>query len=146
MRITQEADYALRIVYCLAADGGILDAGKISQMVGVTDRFTVKILRKLMCGGIVRSHKGALGGYELAEDPRGITLRSVVETIDGPTEITRCLDSQYQCTRTHELKHLCVFHQIFAKINKDIAEKMEKVTLGTLIGDEVDIEDILSKI
>ncbi len=146
MRITQEADYALRIAYLLAKDGGVLGASALAESAGVTERFTLKILRKMAQSGIVASKKGAGGGYMLATSPDEISMRRVVEVIDGPLEISRCLDNTYECTRTGDQKHLCAFHLIFAKINKSIAERMEAVTLGSLIDDSLDIEKILSKL
>ncbi len=146
MRITQEADYALRITYLLAKAGRVLDAGTISSEAGVTERFTVKILRKLVSGGIVGSKKGSKGGYELSLKPSEVSMRRIVELIDGPLEISRCLDSAYECTRTGEMKNRCTFHLIFSKISKYIAEKMDSVTLDALIKDDFDISELLSKI
>ena len=146
MRITQEADYALRIAYLLAKDGGVLGAGTLAEAAGVSERFTLKILRKMAQGGIIASKKGAFGGYTLAVPPADVSMRRVVEVIDGPVEISRCLDSTYECTRTGDKKHECAFHLIFSKINKSIAEKMDTVTLGALIDDNMDIEKILSNL
>ena len=145
MRITQEADYALRIVYLLAQRGKLTDSGTISTTVGVTDRFTVKILRKLVQGGLVTSQKGAAGGYQLALQPREISMRNVLETIDGPMCISRCLEDGYECTRTGDQKHCCTFHCIFGKINKNLIEALDKVTLDQVIGEDDDIETILKK-
>ncbi len=146
MRITQEADYALRISYLLAKDGGLMDAGSISKGVGVTDRFTVKILRKLTQSGIIKSQKGAQGGYRLAVPASEISLRRVLEIIDGPLAISRCLEDCYECTRVGDDKDSCFFHCIFAKLNTSLTERLEQVTLDQVIGDHADINQILSKI
>lgn len=146
MRITQEADYALRIIYVLAKDGGVLGSGSISTLSGVTERFTIKILRKLMQGGMVGSHKGVKGGYELIRTPDSISMLQVVELISGPIEISRCLDSAYECTRTGSEKSHCTFHLIFAKINKSIADKLGSITMDAVIADDLDIEKILQKL
>ncbi len=146
MRITQEADYALRIAYLLARDGGTLDSGAIAGAVGVTERFTVKILRKLTQSGVVASKKGAAGGYRLAQAPGDITMRHIVEIIDGPTEISKCLDGDYECSRVGNDKCQCTFHLIFAKINKTIADKLDAVTLDSVIDDNLDVGTILSRI
>ena len=66
MHITQETDYAVRIVYCLANSQGRKDARTISEEMGVTLRFSLKILHKLVQADIVKSYKGSKGGYELA--------------------------------------------------------------------------------
>ena len=146
MRITQEADYALRIAYLLAKDGGVLGAGTLAETAGVTERFTLKILRKLVQNGMVASKKGAGGGYMLAVTPKEVSVRRVVEAIDGMVEISRCLDGTYECTRMGDKKHECAFHLIFAKINKSIAEKMETITFDVLTDDNLDIEKILLKL
>ena len=146
MRITQEADYALRIAYLLAKDKGVLGAATLAERAGVSERFALKILRKLSQNGIVVSKKGAFGGYALAIPPEKANMRLIVEAIDGTVEISRCLDGAYECTRMGNKKHECAFHLIFAKINKSIAEKMETVTLDSLIGEDLNIENILSKL
>ena len=66
MYITQETDYAIRIVYCLAKSGVRRDARSISEEMCVSLRFALKILGKLAQGGLVSSFKGNRGGYELA--------------------------------------------------------------------------------
>ena len=91
MHMTLEADYAVRIVEFLAVNPGRADAKTISERTNVTLRFTLKILRTLVSDGIVRSYKGAKGGYELAKPPKEITLRSVIEAVEGPYMISRSL-------------------------------------------------------
>ncbi len=66
MYITQETDYAIRIVYCLAKSGARRDARSISEEMCISLRFALKILGKLAQGGLVSSFKGNRGGYELA--------------------------------------------------------------------------------
>ena len=99
MHMTLEADYAVRIVEFLAVNPGRADAKTISERTSVTLRFTLKILRTLVSDGIVRSYKGAKGGYELAKPPKEITLRSVIEAVEGPYMISRCQGDAYSAPR-----------------------------------------------
>ena len=69
MRITHEADYAIRVVYCLAYAGHRLSAKEISEQTGVTQRFALKILRKLIQADLIQSFKGVSGGYILNRTP-----------------------------------------------------------------------------
>lgn len=146
MRITQEADYALRIVYVLAKEEGILGSGNIAALSGVAERFTIKILRKLMQGGLVVSHKGVKGGYELLIPPDEVSMLRVVELISGPLEISRCLGKAYECTRTGDNKTQCAFHLIFSEINKSISDKLGKVTIGTVLAEDFDIKKLLQNL
>ncbi|MBQ7129227.1 MAG: Rrf2 family transcriptional regulator, partial [Clostridia bacterium] len=58
MRISLETDYAVRIVWCLANSGKRLSASIIAKNTRVTEKFCLKILRKLVSKGIVKSFKG----------------------------------------------------------------------------------------
>ena len=78
LQMTLEADYAVRIVYELASSGGRIDASALAEASGVTVRFSLKILRKLVAAGLILSYKGAAGGYELAKKPREISLCDIV--------------------------------------------------------------------
>ena len=90
MRITHEADYAIRIVYgMIKAGDGPVPAAKLAERAGVTLRFALKILRKLTQSGIVKAQKGAAGGYFLAKAPGEISLGSIIESIDGPFQLNR---------------------------------------------------------
>lgn len=146
MRITQEADYALRIIYRLARENRVMDSKSLAESTGVPERFAVKILRKLNLSGILCSFKGSAGGYALAVDPSEISMKRVVEIIDGPLEISRCLDSAYECAHAGDNKECCIFHLVFDKVNRIIAEKLETVTLGDVISKDADVNEILSNI
>lgn len=130
MRITQEADYAVRIVDCLAKRDQRVDAGKIAEITGVTLRFTLKILRKLGISGIVKSYKGAHGGYELARDPHEINLREVIESVDGEIAISKCLCGENSCNHTERDDCTCYYYKVFAEVSKTIKDKFESVNFG----------------
>lgn len=71
LQMTLEADYAVRIVYELASSGGRIDASALAEASGVTVRFSLKILRKLVAAGLILSYKGAAGGYEIGKKAPG---------------------------------------------------------------------------
>ena len=65
MRITREVDYALRIVLMLSREQKQIEAKVISESNGIPYRFTLKILRKIVQAGIIRSYRGVNGVYVL---------------------------------------------------------------------------------
>ena len=132
MRITLESDYALRIVSALATREGIVDAKTLSDEISVTQRFTLKILHKLVQGELVKSYKGVSGGYKLNTSPDKITLKTVIELIDGPIAISRCLESSEGCSMTSD-KTSCIYHHIFDTISIDLARKLNKITIDDVI-------------
>ena len=127
MYITLESDYAIRIVDCLAVEKKRMDAKAIAQQTEVTLRFALKILRKLVSAGIVQSYKGSLGGYELAKAPGEITLRDVIETIEGTYVFSRCLRDG-SCLRMG--KDRCKFSRTFISITDYVRDSLSRVTFA----------------
>lgn len=134
MRITHEADYAVRIAYVLGSENRMLPARDISEKSGVTLRFALKILRKMAADGIVVSYKGSCGGYELAVPPAELSLGRLIECIDGPLEITHCLSEGFDCTRVKD-KRICQFRKVFSEISVDLRNKLYSLTLSQFIAE-----------
>lgn len=132
MRITSESDYALRIITAMSDKSGVTDAKTLSDETHVTLRFTLKILNKLVSGGIVESFKGAKGGYKLRLSADDISLKMVIELIDGPIAIVRCLDSE-ECCSLNQDKTACEYHRIFDYISLDLAAKLGKISISDVI-------------
>ena len=139
MRITLESDYALQILTALAGCEDIVDANSLSEETSVTIRFTLKILHKLVKGGFVNSYKGANGGYKLKLSTDEITLKSVIELIDGPIVIARCLGSTEACSLNQD-KTACSYHHIFNTISLDVANKLDKITIADVINKNYTLE------
>lgn len=147
MRITQEADYALRIACMLEQSGEEHEsASDIAERTSVSARFTLKILRKLVQGGIVRSYKGASGGYALARPANEITLRDIIELIDGPLAISRCIDDSHQCSREGVDKSECILYHIFCHINNEVSGKLGRITIADVADDRADALSLIRKL
>ncbi len=140
MKITQECDYAIRIVLMLAklGSGKRIDAGSIAELQHIPQRFTVKILRKLVQGSLVTSFKGARGGYQLGREAEAITLKDVMWVIDGPVEINKCVNEEYICGR--KKKQDCPVHCQLKRINEMIGRELEKINFADLAELEKDTE------
>jgi Rrf2 family protein len=127
MVMTLEADYAVRIVEMLAQSSLKIDARTISLQTQVPLRFALKILRKLVAGGLIVSYKGAHGGYTLAREPGKITLRQVIESVEGPYMISRCQQDEYSCTHT-----TCRFHEIYDEVSILVRDRLDSYTFESL--------------
>lgn len=130
MHINLESDYAIRIVQCLAQAGQRLDAQTIADHTCVSLRFTLKIMRKLVAAGIVKSYKGARGGYVLARPASDITLRHVIEAVEGPYRFSRCLDGEYACNCSSV--SACPFHSVFDEITRMVTARLDEATFDSL--------------
>jgi Rrf2 family protein len=132
MRITSESDYALRIITAMSKKDGVTDAKTLAEETNVTLRFTLKILNKLVGGGIAESYKGSKGGYKLKLSADKISLKMIIELIDGPIAIVRCLESA-ECCSLNQDKTACEYHHIFDYISLDLASKLGKITILDVI-------------
>ncbi len=141
MRVTQEADYAIRICLVLDKLGGKTGAAQIAELACITPKIALKVLRKLNTADIVRSYKGVQGGYELAREGNELTVLNIVETIDGPIKISKCLECDYECSR-NENKVCCKMHLAFGAINKNLADDLSRITVRMLHDDSVSATDI----
>lgn len=133
--LTREADDALRIVWVLGQIDGILDTATLCEKTAVPPRFALKILRKLTLGGVLTSQRGKKGGYRLARTPSEVTVREVVELIDGPIALNRCADPSYHCSRMGFDKAACAFHRLFAAASERLASDLDDVTLAHILAD-----------
>lgn len=123
MYFTLETNYAIRIVYCLAKSGKRMDAKSIAQKADVTLRFALKILRKLVSVGIVKSFVGTQGGYEICRPLDEISLYDVIQTVEGQYHLSRCISSDYECSCFENSP--CKIKCIFCDISNDVISKLQ---------------------
>ncbi len=131
--LTREADSALRIVWLLGKQADVTDTTVIAACTAVPPKFALKILHKLSLGGIVCSKRGKNGGYQLSHPPSEITVRQIIELIDGSIAINRCADADYCCSRMGYDKAGCAFHRLFAAQSKRLADDLDRVTLQMIL-------------
>ena len=86
MRISAKADYAVRAAVELAAAGDErpIKAERIASAQGIPLNFLENIMGELRHAGIVRSQRGAEGGFRLAKAPGEITVADVIRAVEGP--------------------------------------------------------------
>ena len=141
MRLTQEADYAIRICAVLDSLGKKTGASEIAEQAGITQRFALKILGKLTEVGIVRSYKGAFGGYILNTAAEQLRIIDVIEAIEGPLMLSKCLECEYDCTRNPN-KSCCKMHVAFAALNQRLVNSLGRITVRMLNDEHISSSDI----
>jgi Rrf2 family protein len=96
VELTRQADYALRCVLEVARQGR-LSAGEIARAQGLSPSFVAKIVSTLARVGILETHRGAAGGVQLGRPPSEISLLDVVQAVEGPIRLTRCVRTPPAC-------------------------------------------------
>jgi Rrf2 family protein len=91
MRISAKADYAVRAAVELAAapDDRPVKAERIATAQGIPLNFLENILGELRHSGIVRSHRGAEGGFRLAKPANQVTIADIIRAVEGPLASVR---------------------------------------------------------
>lgn len=84
MQISARADYAVRAMLELAATEEMVTAQALADAQGLPHKFLEAILGDLRRAGLVRSHRGADGGYRLARPATEIAIGDVIRAVDGP--------------------------------------------------------------
>lgn len=128
MLLTREADNAVRIVFCLAAEQKKLGAAEIAEKVNISQRFALKTMHKLVGAGFVKSYKGQSGGYALNCCPKEVSMYDVISAIDGPCFFSRCLDGEHGCGAES-----CRFRDVYSDISGMINDKLKSITFEDLL-------------
>ena len=115
MKITREADYALRIIAMLADENRQIEAKAIAEKNDIPYRFTLKILRKIVQAGIIKSYRGVNGGYVLNKKPSEITLK--------------CMENPESCKNNG----ICKVQRKLYKVQKVLADEMSKITFQDVL-------------
>jgi FeS assembly SUF system regulator len=100
MRLSHLADYAVVLMTAAArrSAGARLSATELSGETGVPLPTAQKLMGQLAACGLLRSVRGASGGFSLAKAAQEITLADIVEAVEGPIALTMCSDStNHQC-------------------------------------------------
>jgi Rrf2 family protein len=93
-------------------------------------RFLLKLVRKLVTAGIIKSHRGRSGGYSLAKPADQITVLETVEAVSGKISFNRCILEPAACS-LHRTE-TCSFHHFFVELQDEFRAKLLKKNFSEL--------------
>jgi len=130
MQVSTRSRYGLRLmVYLARAYGnGIALMREVSSAEGISEKYLGQIIIPLKNAGLVSSQRGSKGGYALARPPESITVKDVVEAIEGDVSPVPCVDDPEACAR----KSSCVAAMVWQKLADDMAASLSSFTLAEL--------------
>jgi Rrf2 family protein len=136
MRLSDGVEWGVHVCTLLAGlpDDAALPAAKLAEYHGVPAAYLAKHLQALAGAGVLRTVKGAKGGYRLAKPPADITVLEVVEAIDGAESAFRCTEIRRRgplALPAREYTKLCGIHRTFNRAD----EAWRKELAGTTIAD-----------
>jgi Rrf2 family protein len=130
MRVSKEADYALRVLFTLVEHfgGAPIPIRELARRNDVPKRFLEQIMLKLKAQGWVDSVAGVRGGYVLAHVPSEISMGEVVRLFNGILAPIDCVSvtGYKRCSQ----EPVCRFRRVFLDVRNYVADLMERATLA----------------
>lgn len=110
----------------------------IAERYGIPKRLLAEVMKDLVHRGLVRSVRGATGGYRLANDPVDTTVLSVLQALEGPFEMVPCASGTPSPASSCELLNSCPIKGPIHRIHDRINQMLANVTVHDLSrGDEL---------
>jgi len=130
LQLTRGGEYAIRAMSYLARfpDGHVASLHDIGQAQDIPESFLAKILQSLVHGGLAVSQRGAHGGFALARPATEITMRDVIEVVDGPVALNQCVLWPEDCERSGD----CELHKVWMRAQAQLMDVLGTVTLRSL--------------
>ncbi|MBI5469158.1 MAG: Rrf2 family transcriptional regulator [Deltaproteobacteria bacterium] len=143
LQLTRDGEYAVRAVVFLASqpEGKVSLINEISEVQEVPKSYLSKIMQHLTRAGLVKSRRGARGGFTLARPAGSITLREAIEAVEGPIFLNVCLIKKGECHRDD----LCPVHPVWKEAQKKLMEVLDGKTLADLVRDAESIKKSAKK-
>lgn len=142
MRITTWAEYGLICALHLArrAGSGPVTGRDIAAREKLPADYVEQILLRMRRAGIVKSTRGARGGYALARDPDAVSVRDVIQASELTTFDLHCVSHPVDAIRCAEAES-CSIRPVWLLLQQRIDEVLEGVKLSDLMAEEAVVRD-----
>jgi Rrf2 family transcriptional regulator, iron-sulfur cluster assembly transcription factor len=135
MQVTRAGEYAIIGLSYLAKQPAnrIVMIDEISETEGIPKSFIAKIFQSLAKAGIVRSNRGAGGGFTLAKPSCDITLLQILQCVEGVFALQKCVSDDPECVvSTTRMSH-CTLCAVFGEAQNRVNEVFARTTLADLL-------------
>jgi len=129
LRLSKLTDYGMLLMSQMASsEQPVWKATDLATATGVPAPTVSKLLQSLLQCELLISQRGAHGGYSLARNPVSITVREVVDALEGEIALTECNSDHSQC----EQEATCTIRGSWIRINDAMREMLESITLAEM--------------
>lgn len=130
MKISTKGRYALRLMLDLAVhdDGSCIPLKEIAARQGISDKYLEQIITVLSRAGLVKSVRGAQGGYRLAEPASALTVGRILRVMEGSLAPVECVEEGNFCERASD----CVTMGVWRELKQAIDNVVDGITLQDL--------------
>ena len=108
---------------------GPLELHEIAKKENISLKYLEQVIIPLRTAGLVKSVRGARGGYSLGKPPAEICLKDLVEILEGPLTLVDCLGDPRRCERSAA----CVTREIWSEVSEAIYDIFHSITLEDMV-------------
>jgi Rrf2 family protein len=137
MHVSRAVEYGVQGLMALArhALGTVVMIDEVSREENIPKSFLAKIFQNLAKAGIVKSVRGTGGGFALCKSPEEITVLDVIQAIEGPIALQRCLEIGGSC----EQMETCALCALLSEAQDRLKETFAATTLAVLMQRQVEM-------
>ena len=131
LKLSTKGRYGSRLMVLLAmhyGKGPVL-LKDIAGQEEVSEGYLEQIVPLLKSANLIHALRGAHGGYAITRPPEEITLKEIVQALEGSLAPVECVDRPLVCNRIDQ----CVTRDIWVELKTSIVQTLDKVTLGDMI-------------
>src|SRR4030043_711904 len=127
MKLSTKIRYGSRAMVELASHygEGAIELKEIAKKENISPKYLEQVIIPLRTAGLVESVRGSKGGYSLAKSPSEISLKDVIEVLEGPLRLVDCLADPKICQKIHS----CVTREVWNEATNAINRVLGSVTL-----------------
>lgn len=130
---TRRTDYAIRsCVFLAQQEGESSKAVAIGEAMDIPKGFLHQVLQELQRAGLVSSRSGPNGGYALAREPERITIREIVEAMEGALSAQECALRGGPC----HWANVCALHEVWSAAQQSLIDVLSESTLAQVAEDD----------
>lgn len=143
MKLSTKGRYGVKAMFEVALRYGEepVSIKTISERQNISEYYLEQLFAPLRKAGLINSIRGAQGGYVLSKPPSEITVADILNVLEGPIEISECIDDEVTCVRTG----YCATRLLWIKIRDSVNQVIESITLQDMIDDYNEIKNNLKK-
>ncbi|HWQ70771.1 MAG TPA: Rrf2 family transcriptional regulator [Desulfitobacteriaceae bacterium] len=135
MKLSTKGRYGVRAMFDLAQHNGQgpISLKSISERQGISEHYLEQLFSGLRKNGLVKSVRGAQGGYVLGREPEKIYVGDIIRVLEGPIAPVDCVaeEDPENCVKAD----FCVTRTIWEKVRDSIADVFDSITLADMIED-----------
>ncbi len=137
MRISTKGRYGMRFMLDVAlhGHGSTISLKDVARRQQISEKYLWQVVHPLKSAGLVRVTRGAHGGFALAREASEITMKDILDAVEGSSALVECSDCPEKCDRSPD----CAMQSIWKDLNQQVAGALSAVNLQAIVDKQKDI-------